>query len=174
MWLEDFRRFLTGTVNAWNPFWSADGHSIYFNTERPDAIWKAAVEGGAAIRLTGEGRSFPQESVAGTRLYFYRNEDGRREAWSASVNGGDERPVTGMVADVQWVPARSGIYFLNGSPRHFSLGYFDFVTRQVHKIADLPGLFVSWGPSISADGHTFLFSGIEHSESDIFLVEGFR
>jgi len=117
---------------------------------------------------------FPQESLAGTRLYFYRNEDGRREAWSASVNGGDERPVAGVVADVQWVPAWSGIYFLNGSPRHFSLGYFDFVTRQVHKIADLPGLFVSWGPSISADGHTFLFSGIEHSESEIFLVEGFR
>ena len=87
------KRFPTGTVNASNPFWSADGHWIYFNTERPDAIWKAAVEGGAAIRLTGEGRSFPQESVEGTRLYFYRNEDGRREAWSASVNGGDERPV---------------------------------------------------------------------------------
>ena len=85
---------------------------------------------------------------------------------TAATNG-----PSGMVADV---PARSGIYFLNGSPRHFSLGYFDFVTRQVHKIADLPGLFVSWGPSISADGHTLLFSGIEHSESDIFLVERFR
>jgi hypothetical protein len=83
-------------------------------------------------------------------------------------------------------PSREWLRTYNGYPRGaaftslmalrgtFPLGYFDFVTRQVHKIADLPGLFVSWGPSISADGHTFLFSGIEHSESEIFLVEGFR
>jgi len=59
-------------------------------------------------------------------------------------------------------------------PRHFSLDYFDFITRRVHKIADLPGLFAVWAPTISPDGHTFLFSGIEHSEGNIFLVEGFR
>ena len=90
------------------------------------------------------------------------------------MNGGDERPVTGMPADVGWVPTRSGTYFISGSPRHFSLNHFDFVTRHVHKIADLPGLFAIWGPAISPDGHTFLFTGIEHSEGDIVLVEGFR
>jgi Tol biopolymer transport system component/DNA-binding winged helix-turn-helix (wHTH) protein len=72
------KRFPTGTANASSPVWSADGHWIYFNTERPDAIWKVAVEGGAAVRLTGEGegRGGPQESVDGTRVFFYRVEGG--------------------------------------------------------------------------------------------------
>jgi hypothetical protein len=90
------------------------------------------------------------------------------------VNGCDERPVTGMPADVGWVPARNGMYFIDGAPRHFSVNYFDFATQHIHKIADLPGLFARWGPSLSPDGHAFLFSGIEHSEGNIFLVEGFR
>ncbi len=170
------KRFPTGTTNASSPFWSADGHEIYFSTEPPDAIWKVPVEGGAAVRLTGEGegQSWPQESMDGKRVFFYKFEDGHGQSWSASVNGGDERPVTGMPADVSWVPARSGSYFINGAPRHYSLNRFDFITQHVHKIADMPGLFVIWGTSLSPDGHTFLFSGIEHSEGNIFLVEGFR
>ncbi|PYT05000.1 MAG: hypothetical protein DMF60_13440 [Acidobacteria bacterium] len=170
------KRFPTGTTNASSPFWSADGHWIYFNTERPDAIWKAPVEGGAAVRLTGEGegRAWPQEAVDGTRVFFFKVEGGHGQAWSVSVNGGDESAVPGMSADKAWVPARSGFYFINGSPRHYSLNHFDFVTQHVHKIADLPGLFAIWGTNLSPDGHTFLFSGIEHSEGDIVLVEGFR
>jgi Tol biopolymer transport system component len=170
------KRFPTGTTNASSPVWSADGLWIYFNTERPDAIWKVPVKSGAAVRLTGEGegRALPQESVDGTRVFFFKVEDGHGQAWSASVNGGDERAVTGMPADVGWVPARNGIYFINGSPRHFSLDYFNSTTRHVRKIADLPGLFVCWGPNLSPDGQTLLFTGIEHSEGNIILVEGFR
>ena len=169
------KRFPTGTANASNPFWSADGHWIYFNTDGPEAIWKVPVEGGTAVRLTGEGEGHsPQESADGTRVFFYRDEGSHGEVWSASVHGGDERTVPGMPADLDWVPARNGIYFINGSPRHYSLNYLDFVNQHVHKIANLPNLFVIWGPTLSPDGHTFLFSGIEHSEGNLFLVEGFR
>jgi len=169
------KRFPTGTANASNPFWSEDGHWIYFNTEGPEAIWKVPVEGGAAVRLTEDkGRVSPQESVDGTRVFFYNDQGGHGQVWSASVNGGDERPVTGMSADVGWVPARNGMYFIDGAPRHFALNYFDFATQHVHKIAGLPSLFAIWAPAISPDGHTFLFSGIEHSDGNIFVVEGFR
>jgi hypothetical protein len=67
-----------------------------------------------------------------------------------------------------------GIYVINGSSRHFSLNYFDFATQQAHKIADLPGVFDVGAPAVSPDGHTFFFTGIEHGEGDIVLVEGFR
>jgi Tol biopolymer transport system component/DNA-binding winged helix-turn-helix (wHTH) protein len=167
--------FPTQTANASNPFWSADGQWIYFNTERPDAILKAPVGSGAAVRLSeGGGGSSPQESADGTRVFFFKVEAQHIRAWSASANGGDERPVTGMPADVGWVPAPGGMYFINGPPRHFVLNYFDFVTQHVHKTADLPDLFAIWGSTLSPDGHTILFSGIDHSEGDIVLVEGFR
>jgi Tol biopolymer transport system component/DNA-binding winged helix-turn-helix (wHTH) protein len=170
------KRFPTGTTSASSPFWSADGHWIYFNTERPDAIWKVPVKGGAGVRLTGEGegQAWPQEAEDGTRVFFSKVEGGHGQTWSVSANGGDERATPGMPADVNGVLARHGFYFINGSPRHFSLAYFDFATRHVRKIADLPGLFAAWGANLSADGHTLFFTGIEHSEGDIVLVEGFR
>jgi Tol biopolymer transport system component/DNA-binding winged helix-turn-helix (wHTH) protein len=169
------KRFATGTANACNPFWSADGHWIYFNTERPDAIWKVPVEGGTPVRLTeGNGETVPLESADGTRVFYYKAEGEHSQAWSASVNGGDERRVMGMPGDVAWLPGRNGIYFVDGSPRHFSLKHFDPFTQQVKKIADLPGLFNIGGPHLSPDGRSFLFHGIEHSEGDIVLVDGFR
>lgn len=116
----------------------------------------------------------PLESAEGTRVFFYKIEAEHSQAWSASANGGDERLVAGLPDDVGWVPGRNGIYFLNGFPRHFTLNYFDFVTQRVHRIADLPGLFNVGSPHLSPDGHAFLFSGIEHSEGDIVLVDGFR
>ena len=166
------RRFLTGTTEAASPFWSADGHWIYFNTERPHAIWKAPAEGGAASRLTavGKDRSEPQEAMDGMRVFFYSE----GHVWSASVNGGDERPVAGVPAYACWVPARSGAYFVDGGPRHFALHSFDTTTQHAHKIADFPYLFAMWGSSLAPDGQSILFSGIEHSEGDIMLVEGFN
>jgi Tol biopolymer transport system component/DNA-binding winged helix-turn-helix (wHTH) protein len=166
------RRFLTGTTEAASPFWSGDGHWIYFNTERPHAIWKAPAEGGAASRLTAEGkdRREPQEAADGTRVFF----SSEGNVWSASVNGGDERPVPGVLSYVGWVPARNGAYFVVGGPRHFALHYFDTATQHARKIVDFPYLFSMWGSSLAPDGHALLFSGIEHSEADIMLAEGFR
>ncbi len=165
-------RFLTGTTDAASPFWSADGHWIYFNTERPDAIWKAPVAGGAAVRLTADGkdRSSPQESIDGTRVFFYSE----AHVWSASVNGGDEHLVPAIPPDVAWMPARSGAYFVDGSPRHFALHYFDSATQHARKVADFPFLFALWSSSLSPDGQAILLTGIEHSEADIMLVEGFK
>jgi hypothetical protein len=166
------RRFQTGTAEAALPFWSEDGHWIYFNTERPHAIWKAPVEGGAASRLTAEGKdqNGPYEGMEGTRVFFYSEGYLR----SASAKGGDERPVPEVPSGVGWVPARSGGYFVDGIPRHFALHYFDTATQHAHKIVDFPNLFAMWGLSLAPDGHALLFSGIEHSEGDIMLVQGFR
>ena len=169
------KRFSNGTTNASGPFWSADGRSIYFNTERPHSIWKVPVDGGEPVRLTGEGgRHSPQESVDRTRIFFYKVDGDHEGAWSASVDGGDERPVPGMPSDLPWVLARNGMYFIDGSPRRFSLNYFDFVSRRIRKLADLPSLFNVGSPTVSPDGHTFLFTGLEHSEGDIVVVEGFH
>jgi len=165
------QRFLTGTTQAAAPFWSRDGNWIYFDSDRPHAIWKVPVKGGMPIRLTEEGqdRNTPQESSDGTRVLFYKDE----HLWSVSVNGGDERPIPGVPVNVSWMPTLSGAYFIDGSPRHFALHYFETATQHTRKIADFPYLFVMWGPSLAPDGHSILFTGIEHSEGDIMLVNGF-
>jgi dipeptidyl aminopeptidase/acylaminoacyl peptidase len=170
------RHLATGTPSASHPSWSVDGQSVYFSTEPPDGIWKTSVDGGVAVRVSGAGAKVfePSQSADGSRLFFYKVEGERATAWSTLVNGGDERLVPGIPPDVGWTPGPNGAYFMHGLPRHSSIQYFDWSTRQLHKLCDLPGLFVAWGPSLSPDAHTFLFSGIEHSEGDITLVDGFR
>lgn len=166
----------TGTPNASSPAWARDGRAIYFSTEPPDAIWKVPVDGGAAVRLTAAGapRSTPREAPDGTRVFFDRGSGDHGQMWSSSTDGSGERPVAGMPTDVGWVPSANGAYFIQGPPRHYFLNHFDFATQRIRKVADLPGVFALWGTHLSPDGHTFLFSGIEHSEGDIMLVDGFR
>jgi Tol biopolymer transport system component len=166
----------TGTVNACYPVWSADGRSIYFSTEPSAAIWKVPSDGGQAVRLTGdhEAANAPQEAPGGKRVYYDKFVNGHTQAWSVSARGGDERLVEGMPGDVSWVLASSGIYFVQGAPRRFSLQYMDLTSQRIHKVADLPGLFAQWGPSLSPNGDTFLLSGIEHAEADIILADGFQ
>ena len=134
------------------------------------------MKGGGAVRLSGGGndRFGPQESADGARVFFGKLVSGHEQVWSVSANGGDERSVQGMPADVSWAPAPGGMYFIQGAPRHFSVNHFDLASQRVARIGDLPGLFAQWGPSVSADGQTFLVSGTEHVEGDIILVDGFR
>jgi Tol biopolymer transport system component/DNA-binding winged helix-turn-helix (wHTH) protein len=171
------QKLVTGTPNASTPSWSSDGRWIYFLSEPPMAVWKVPKDGGIAVRLTKEGY-YPQESPDGERV-FYVVGGHPSELWSVPVNGGDERREEGMPtlqSDAHWTPAQGGIYFINinGSQEHFSIYYFDFSTRHIDKVSELPGLDIWGGISVSSDGRTLLFSAVDHYDSDIMLVEGFR
>jgi Tol biopolymer transport system component/DNA-binding winged helix-turn-helix (wHTH) protein len=171
---------LTIMLNPSSPFWSADGQWIYFGTSEPDAIWKMPAEGGTAIRLTKDGTYDPQESVDGKRLFYVDGRRGgkRNQLWSVSVNGGDERLEPGMPPlrlGAAWASARDGIYFIDGyAPPHY-VKYLDFATRRLYEISDLPTItLASGGIAVSRNNDTLLFTGIDHAESDIMLVEDFR
>ena len=174
------RRFSTGTPNASGPFWSANGRWIYFGTEQPYAIWKVPVEGGAAVRLTKEGRYDPKESADGTRVFYFVGEHEAAnlsvQIWSVPSAGGDERRETEMTTDASWAPAQGG-YFIddNGSRSPGRLSFFNFATRHVQKLAELEGSAGFKGDlGISPDGRTIFYSQMDKIVADIMLVEGFR
>ena len=170
------QRLITGTANASEPFWSADGRSIYFLTEEPDAIWKVSAEGGTAVRLTKDNRFDPQVSADGTRVFYRVTEGDHHAVWSVPVNGGDERRETGMFsALIGWTPVQGGIYVLAQNAQGPALNFLDFATRRVQKVVDMPDVeSLRYGITVSRDGRTLLFSRVDHSEADIMLVEGFR
>jgi hypothetical protein len=74
---------------------------------------------------------------------------------------------------MSWAPAQNGIYFVDGPPSHLSVNYFDFAARRV-KVWELHSMIVCCGIAVSRNDDTLLFSGIDHLESDIMLVEGFQ
>jgi hypothetical protein len=131
--------------------------------------------------LTAESRTSPRESTDGTRVFYAAGGSGHSQIWSASVNGGDERRVTGLPEDAEvawnWAVAPGGIYFFPyGGHYHGNILYFlELTTGHIKMIADLPQS--DYGPglfSISRDGHILFYSEVEHGESDIMLVEGFH
>jgi Tol biopolymer transport system component len=167
---------VTGTGNALWPFWSRDGRWIYFATKQPDGIWKIPSAGGAAIRLTKEG-AYPQESSDGKRIFYVVGES-NVELWSAASSGGDAHREKGMptlVNSFSWAPVPNGISFIDGSPSHLAVKYFDFSTRQAQLVSELQRIsFLCCGIALSETHDTLFFSGLDNVESDIMLAENFR
>jgi len=166
----------TGTPNAVSPFWSSDARWIYFYTEAPNGVWKIPAEGGAAVRLTKDG-TYPQESMDGKRLFYVAGSE-RDELWSVSADGGDEHREEGIPKfqnPHSWIPTQNGIYFVDGPPSQHSIKHFNFSDRRIETISDVPGItFICCAIAVSADNGVLLFSGLDHLESDIMLVENFR
>ena len=96
------------------------------------------------------------------------------------VDGGEELREDGMPSlrkglETSWVLARNGIYFMDGAPSDFFIEYFDFSTRHVRRVSELKGLGFVWGGiGLSPKSDVLLYSGVDHGDSDIMLVEGFQ
>ena len=138
-------------------------------------------EGGAAVRLTKEGRYDPKESADGTRVFYVAGDQEKKnyteQIWSVPTDGGDERYETAMTTYASWAPAKGGIYFLDGavsgSPGHLS--FFNFAARHFQKLAELdPGAGFPGDLGISPDGRAIFYSQMDEITADIMLVEGFR
>ena len=118
------------------------------------------------------------ESYDGRRLYYLAGSaDG--ELWSASVDGGDERPVEGMPRlpltwAWAWAPAASGIYFLNGDAPRPGIEFFDFSSRQVRRVLDVERPSPYDTLAVARGGRSVLYPQIEELASDILLIEDFR
>jgi Tol biopolymer transport system component len=176
------QRLPTGTPDASEPFWSADGRWIYFSTERPPGIWKVLVGGGTATRLTNHEGLLPRESPDGTRVFYSRFMNRSlhpHELWSASVNGGDERSVAGMPPlswPDQWTPSPSGLYFLNAEATPPTINLFEHANRRIRSVAQLQGEVKDYGAglSLSGDGHILVYAESDQRAADIVMVEGFR
>ena len=177
------RRLQTGTPDASVPSWSHDGRWIYFFvSQNKEGIWKVPAEGGAAIQLTADGGSLPQESFDGSRVFYLTDPGSPKPLRSVSVNGGDGEEygeigtTRGLLFIDRWTPGPNGIYFLDGSKTSATLNLLNLSTRKIARVCDVSGRPTDWGsgPSLSADGHTLVFATADRMEGDLMLVEGFR
>jgi hypothetical protein len=114
-----------------------------------------------------------KDSVEVKDLY-YVNEKG---LWKLPLSGGAEANVErGNI----FVPAKDGIYYeqnhVPGEPfsPSFSLWFLDFKTQQQQVIGTPPGP-LGWGNiDISPDSRSILYSKMDHSGSELMLVDNFR
>jgi serine/threonine protein kinase len=175
------QRFPTGTPDAAEPFWSADGQWIYFKalTGQP-GLWKAPAAGGPAVQLTKGLAGLPQEIPGTSRVAYITTFGG--DVISVANSGGDEQPITGIRVPPglplydAWTPSRAGLYFLDGTTKPPSIQLLDLATHRLQHVVDFKGNWQVWGsgPSVSADGKILVWAEGNPIEGDIMLVEGFQ
>jgi len=172
------RKIETGRPSAAHPYWSSDGHWIYFTSEQPISVWKVPINGGNAVRLTRQGRYFPQEATDGKRVFYVVGGEDGAELWSVRVDGGDEHREEGMPKlrpDAAWAPTANGIYFVNESRNGLAVFYLEFASRKVRAVTTLAGVRqVLPIVSLSPDGRILLYTASQSGESDLVLVRGFH
>ncbi len=161
------------------PSWSRDGKWIYFSSDRTGSwqIWKIPPQGGTEVQVTKEGGFEAFESPDGKSLYILRTDEGHAGLWKMPIEGGQE---TQLVPGPQYLDSdfwSEGICYLNVDKNPPELNELDFATDRVRRLGtlDIGNLanFV-FGISVSPDGKWVIYSRLDHSESNIVLVENFR
>jgi len=174
------RRLTDGPAEDVVPSWTRDGRWIYFGSNRGGnmQIWKLPVAGGQPVQITTQGGYEAFESTDGQYLYYTKGR-GLAGLWRMPVAGGKEELVTDHHQAGLWRYWRvtaQGIYFSTATAAGSLLEFYNFATKQISEVARLergaeryvPGL------AVSPDGRSLLYCRMDHSGSDIMMVENFR
>ncbi len=175
------RRLTTDPSEEIVPTWSRDGKWIYFASNRTFTyeLWKIPAEGGAAVQVTHKGGFHGIESTDGKYLYYAKSSS-LPGLWRVPVGGGEEVPVIESFRAGfwgYWAVAGNGIYYVDrqeeGTGIRYYLRFRDFGGRDRQLLAFERRPFNS-GLSVSPDGRYCLYTQVDHSDTDIMLVENFR
>jgi Tol biopolymer transport system component/DNA-binding winged helix-turn-helix (wHTH) protein len=168
------------------PRWAPDGKSIYFSSNRTGywQIWRVPVSGGTAEQVTQEGGYAGRFSPDGKTL-FYSKHQSLPGVWSFPIGGGaevltmpDMRPERWGL----WTVSPEGIYFIDddgalGLNRPAQVKFYDFADHSSSSIVPLPNPIALSGfltLTLSPDRKSLLLPLVDHSTSDIVLVDHYR
>jgi Tol biopolymer transport system component len=172
------------------PSWSRDGKWIYFGKSAHEGaesnIWRVAVADRRQQRTTAVGGWTAKESVDGKRLiYSARPGPAGVPLLAVSLGGGTPQQLAPCVYGFS--VGLKGIYYYPCRPTVGALPFARFKTSEVRLIdwstgrdrliRTLDGITygdVLWGPSVSTDGSTLLYSKVVNEGEDLMLIENFR
>lgn len=164
------------------PSWSANGASIYFASNRTGAwqVWRVPAAGGGEEQVTTDGGFAAFESPDGRYLYYAKGR-GAAGLWRKRLPKGDEEPVMDRLKPGYWgywAVVENGIYFADQevSSGPGGIFFYDFAGRKVRLISrvDKPFAVTDSGFTVSPDRRSILYTQIDQSGSDIYLVDRAR
>lgn len=179
------RRVTTGDRDNVVPSWSADGRSIYFsaNASGRSQIWKTPWDANDgqdhSVQVTKNGGFVSFESADGRSLYYSKGPD-RSGLFRMPVAGGPEESVVDTLRSGlwgNWALTRDALYWVDlQEDRRAYLFSKRLDSVRVLRILplDRPPYANDSGLSVSQDGESLLYGQVDHSGSEIMLIEHFR
>jgi Tol biopolymer transport system component len=149
-------------------------------------IWRIPVAGGPAAQVTQSGGVKGVETADGKALVYQPGID--RSGLPILVSSLSGRSPRQLVAcaygfsvgtkGVYYYPCRpEGPPVAFGSQKPIEIRLIDPVNGHDRTVATLPDLSygdVYWGPSVSPDGSTFLYTRVVNRGEDLMMIENFR
>lgn len=173
------RRLTTDSSQEILPAWSADGQSIYFNSNRGGNLnlWKMSLlNGGEAVQITKQG-GFESFAAPDGKTLFYTKSRGENGLRRVSADGEEERMVPELTEAGHrryWTMTRRGIYFVAPAEQPpYKIKYYDFSNSQINETAttEKPPIWTYPGLSASVEGESILYAQSDQNASSIMLAE---
>lgn len=166
------------------PSWSGDGRWIYFASNRTGQwqVWKVSSEerreDAGAVQVTHGGGFAAFESRDGKTLYYAKGRD-VDGLWQVPVAGGTETPLIPQLKAGSWgywAAGDRGIYLIDTVQGRTDVYLYRFQTKSIERLVSLTKQppFGDSGFSISNDARWMIYTQVDHSGSDIMLVENFH
>jgi Tol biopolymer transport system component len=169
------RQVKTDVRNLALPTWSEDCQWL-LASDGHDNLYRVPSKGGPASRINDRGSWF--SVVRDGRVFFNVKETIGVALWSKPLSGGEAEPLRGMPtldAAESWSATARGIYFTSSSSTPATINFYDFATRTVQPLCNLPQPPTpSGGLSVSPDGRWVLYAQTEDVQSDIILANQFQ
>jgi len=164
--------------------WSHDGKWIYCGSNRSGRfeISRLPATGGTAVPITKNGGVHAEESPDGRWLYYSKDLESPTAIWKVPRNGGEESPVVdGLTYSNNFAVSEKGIYFVSGrfgpsggaQRNGNAIEFYDFATGKRMVLSVLQAA-VFWGVALSPDQRSFVYPMIDHTASNLMLIENFR
>ena len=154
--------------------WSKNGQGIY-SMVYPDNNIYFFTNGKKRKQVTKNGGIVPY--VYGNYIYYLKDWD-HHDIWRVPLDGGEEKPVLQGITDIElrsWVVAKKGIYFIRSNNNSPILELYNFNTKEIVHIKDIPMAENYFVPIAIDPAETYLlYSKREPNKSDIILVDNFR
>ena len=197
----NLRRITSAAGAYYDPSWSRDGASLYFgkrgvSTPKPvssspvtwsDAnIWRIPAAGGPAVQVTRSGGFKGVETTDGKALVYNSGLDrSGLPVLVTRLSGGSPQQLVACAygfsvgtRGVYYYPCRpEGPPVALGSHKPMDVRLIDPATghdRAVRMLPDLSYFGVFWGPSISPDGRTIVYTKVVNRGEDLMMIENFR
>jgi len=160
------------------PAWSADGKSVYFQSDRGGLtkIWSVGARGGKPVQMTfGASQDYhPAPSPSGRYLAYDTNRSGNYDVWIRDLTTGEERQVTtagGPDFSPTWSPQEKALAFTSNRGEGFQiyLHRLDKPSAPIHRLTS--GSAVHAHPAWSPSGDFLAYDRDERGVVNVWVME---